>query len=121
MPNHSWCCDYVAVCNVDSLKFGIPEDGPKTEASLDLMEHDRPPFDATYSHYPEYSRVACNRFPDALRQVNRSAGPGSDEQAGKSGAGVTVPRLPNGVRQGRSRADRWQGLPAGGSWRWDRS
>jgi hypothetical protein len=39
--------------NVYTLKFGIPEDGPKTVASLDLMERNRPPFDSTYSYYPE--------------------------------------------------------------------
>jgi hypothetical protein len=53
MRDHSWCTDYVAPCNVYPLKFGIPEDGPKTEASLDLMEHHRPPYDSTYSYYPE--------------------------------------------------------------------
>ena len=53
MPDHSWCGDYVALCNVYALKFGIPEDGPKTEASLDLMESNRPRFASTYSYYPE--------------------------------------------------------------------
>lgn len=53
MPDRSWWPGYVAPCNVYPLKFGIPEDGPKTEATLDLMERDRPPFDSTYSYYPE--------------------------------------------------------------------
>jgi hypothetical protein len=53
MPDHSWCDDYVAPCSVYPLKFGIPEDGPKTEAALDSMERHRPPHDSTYSYYPE--------------------------------------------------------------------
>jgi hypothetical protein len=53
MPDRSWWPGYVAPCNVYPLRFGIPEDGPKTEASLDLMERDRPPFNSTYSYYPE--------------------------------------------------------------------
>lgn len=53
LPDGSWCGDYAAPCNVYPLKFGIPEDGPKTEASLDFMEKNRPPFDSTYSYYPE--------------------------------------------------------------------
>lgn len=53
LPDLSWCGDYMAQSNVYSLKFGIPEDGPKTVASLDLMERNRPPYDSTYSYYPE--------------------------------------------------------------------
>ena len=53
LPDGSWSLDYVAPCNVYPLKFGIPEDGPKAEASLDFMESHRPPFDSTYSYYPE--------------------------------------------------------------------
>ena len=53
MPDGSWRMDDVAPCYVYPLKFGIPEDGPKTEAALNLMEQKRPPFDSTYSHYPE--------------------------------------------------------------------
>jgi hypothetical protein len=53
LPDGSWSFDYVAPCNVYPLKFGIPEDGPKAEASLDIMERNRPPFDSTYSYYPE--------------------------------------------------------------------
>ena len=53
LPDGSWSLDYVAPCNVYPLKFGIPEDGPKAEASLDIMERNRPPFDSTYSYYPE--------------------------------------------------------------------
>jgi hypothetical protein len=53
LPDHSWCAEYVDDCNVYPLRFGIPEDGPKTDAALDAMERSRPPFDATYSYYPE--------------------------------------------------------------------
>ncbi len=49
MPDRSWYGGFVGPCNVYPLKFGIPEDGPKTEAALDLMERYRPPFDSTYS------------------------------------------------------------------------
>jgi len=51
--DHRWHGDYVATCNVFMLKFGMPEDGPKADAALDLMEHDRPPYDSTYTYYPE--------------------------------------------------------------------
>ncbi|MGO9257930.1 MAG: hypothetical protein ACLQU1_16695 [Bryobacteraceae bacterium] len=53
LPDRSWSDDYAAPCNVYPLKFGIPEDGPKAEAALDFMERNRPPFDSTYSYYPE--------------------------------------------------------------------
>jgi hypothetical protein len=53
LPDGSWSEDYAAPCNVYPLKFGIPEEGPKTEAALDFMERNRPPFDSTYSYYPE--------------------------------------------------------------------
>jgi hypothetical protein len=53
MPDRSWSLDYVGPCNVYPLKFGIPEDGPKAEAALDLMERNRPRHDSTYSYYPE--------------------------------------------------------------------
>ena len=53
LPDGSWSDDYAAPCNVYPLKFGIAEDGLKTEASLDFMESRRPPFDSTYSYYPE--------------------------------------------------------------------
>jgi hypothetical protein len=53
MPDHSWWTDYVAPCRVYPLKFGIVEDGLKTQASLDLIERNRPPFNSTYSYYPE--------------------------------------------------------------------
>ena len=53
LPDGSWSLDYVAPCNVYPLKFGIPEEGDKTKASLDLMESNRPPFDSTYCYYPE--------------------------------------------------------------------
>lgn len=53
MPDTSWCEDYKADCNIYPLRFGIPEDGPKTEASLNLLEQNRPPFDSTFSYYPE--------------------------------------------------------------------
>ena len=53
LQDGSWSDEYAAPCNVYPLKFGIPEDGAKTEASLDFMERKRPPFDSTYSYYPE--------------------------------------------------------------------
>ena len=53
LPDRSWSEEYAAPCNVYPLKFGIPEDGVKTEAALDFMERNRPPFDSTYSYYPE--------------------------------------------------------------------
>ena len=35
------------------MLFGIPEDGPKTQASLDTVEKDRPQFPGAYSYLPE--------------------------------------------------------------------
>jgi len=53
MPDRSWSDAYIAPCNVYPLKFGIPEDGPKAEAALNLMEESHPAFASTYSYYPE--------------------------------------------------------------------
>jgi hypothetical protein len=53
LADRSWSTDYAAPCNVYPLKFEILEDGAKTEAALDLMERSRPPYDSTYSYYPE--------------------------------------------------------------------
>lgn len=53
LPDRSWSLDFVGPCQVYPLKFGIPEEGVKTEAALDFMEQNRPAFDSTYSYYPE--------------------------------------------------------------------
>ena len=53
LPDGSWCDQYIAPCHVYPLRFGIPEAGPKAESALDFMERTRPPFDSTYSYYPE--------------------------------------------------------------------
>ena len=53
LADGSWSDAYAAPCTVYPLKFGIPETGPKADSSLDLMERTRPPYDSTYSYYPE--------------------------------------------------------------------
>jgi hypothetical protein len=75
LPDGSWSEDYVAPCNVYPLKFGIPEDGPKAEAALDLMERNRPPFDSTYSYYPEVL-YRYDRNESAYRHLLEIADPG---------------------------------------------
>jgi hypothetical protein len=53
LPDRTFAADLVAECNVYALLFGIPEDGPKTEASLNTLESDRPKFPGAYSYIPE--------------------------------------------------------------------
>jgi hypothetical protein len=74
LPDGSSSFDYVAPCNVYPLKFGIPEDGPKAEASLDIMERNRPPFDSTYSYYPEVL-YRYERYESAYRHLLEIADP----------------------------------------------
>ena len=118
MPDRSWCADYVAPCHVYPLKFGIPEDGLKTEAALDSIERNRPPFDSTYSYYPEVL-YRYGRNESAYRRLLEISDPEFSgypmaEMAfaaiGSIGTGLmgidpdarratveTMPRLPNGV------------------------
>ena len=44
---------YVTEANLFALLFGLPEDGLKTEAALDLLEKNRPDRDQKLSYYPE--------------------------------------------------------------------
>jgi hypothetical protein len=53
MPDRSMAVEFVPECNMYALLFGIPEDGPKTQASLDTVERDRPQFPGAYSYLPE--------------------------------------------------------------------
>ena len=53
LPDRTFAADLVSECNVYALLFGIPEDGPKTEASLNTLESDRPKFPGAYSYTPE--------------------------------------------------------------------
>jgi hypothetical protein len=53
LPDGAFDGEYADQSNVYSLWFGIPEPGPKTEASLDAMERSRPKYDSNYSYYPE--------------------------------------------------------------------
>lgn len=61
LPDHTFAKELVPECNMYSLLFGIPEEGPKTEAALDLMEKSRPQFPGAYSYIPEvlfrYDRI----------------------------------------------------------------
>ena len=52
-PDGSFSSEYVDQSNAYGLLFGLPEPGVKTEASLDLMERNRPKYDSTYSYFPE--------------------------------------------------------------------
>ena len=44
LPDHTFAVDYVSECNLYALLFGIPQDGAKTEAALDVAERERPQF-----------------------------------------------------------------------------
>jgi hypothetical protein len=66
LPDRTFAADLVPECNVYSVLFGIPEDGPKTEGALNTLESDRPQFAGACSYTPEvlhrYDRNerACN-------------------------------------------------------------
>ena len=53
LPDRSLAADFVSECNLYTLLFGLPEDGPKTEAALDTAENQRPQFPGAYSYLPE--------------------------------------------------------------------
>jgi hypothetical protein len=75
MPDGSWSLAYAGPCSVYPLKFGIPESGPKTEASLDYMERSRPAFASTYSYYPDVL-YRYERNDSAYRRLLEIADPG---------------------------------------------
>jgi hypothetical protein len=53
MPDRTPASESVAECNMYTLLFGIPEDGPKTEAALDTLEKERPQYPGAYSYIPD--------------------------------------------------------------------
>lgn len=53
LPNGKFYDGYVADANAYALLFGITEKGVRTDAELDLLEKNRPPFDQTFSYSPE--------------------------------------------------------------------
>jgi hypothetical protein len=53
LPNRKFYEGYIADANAYALLFGITEDGRRTDAALDLLEKNRPPFDQTLSYSPE--------------------------------------------------------------------
>jgi hypothetical protein len=53
LANRHFYPGYVAESNLFTLLFGLPEDGLKTDAALDLLEKNRPDHDQTLSYYPE--------------------------------------------------------------------
>lgn len=53
LPDGSWYGGYTADTNVYPLYFGVPEDGPKTESLLDIMEQNQPGVVGAFSYYPE--------------------------------------------------------------------
>jgi len=52
-PDHTFDRDYVPECDLYALWFGIPEDGPKTEATLDNVEAAHPNTPGAFSHLPD--------------------------------------------------------------------
>ena len=118
LDDGSWSTAYAAPCDVYPLKFGIPEDGAKTDAALDYLEQNRPPYDSTYTYYPEIL-YRYGRNDSAYRYLLEIADPafsgyGMSESAfaivGSIGAGLagidpdvpsgaiaTFPRLPKGL------------------------
>jgi len=53
LPDHTFAADYISECNLYALLFGIPQDGAKTEAALDVAEKEPPQFPGAYSYLPE--------------------------------------------------------------------
>ena len=53
LPDRTFAADLVPECNVYSLLFGIPEDGPKTEGALNTLERAPSQFAGAYSYTPE--------------------------------------------------------------------
>jgi hypothetical protein len=53
LPNRTFYSGYVADANVFPLLFEFTTEGVKTDAALDALEHNRPPFDQTFSYIPE--------------------------------------------------------------------
>lgn len=53
LPNRKFYGGYIAEANLFALLFGLTEDGIKTEAALDSLERNRPPFDQKLSYFPE--------------------------------------------------------------------
>jgi hypothetical protein len=53
LPDRTFGAELVPECNLYTLLFGIPEDGPKAEAALNTAESERPQFPGAYSYIPE--------------------------------------------------------------------
>jgi hypothetical protein len=53
LPNRKFYDGYIAEANVFALLFALTEEGIKTEAALDSLERNRPPFDQKLSYFPE--------------------------------------------------------------------
>ena len=53
LPNRKFYDGYIAEANVFALLFALTEEGIKTEAALDSLERNRPPFDQKLSDFPE--------------------------------------------------------------------
>jgi hypothetical protein len=53
LPDRKFFPGYIAETNIFALLFGLTEDGLKTEAALDSLERNRPPFDQKLSYFPE--------------------------------------------------------------------
>jgi hypothetical protein len=75
MADGSFDPTYADQSNVYSLWFGIPEPGPRTEASLDWMERSRPKYDSNFSYYPE-TLYRYGRNESARRFLLEIADPG---------------------------------------------
>ena len=74
-PDGSFSSEYVDQSNVYPLWFGMPEDGLKTKACLDLMEQHRPRYDSTFSYFPEVL-YHYGRHDAAYRSLLEIARPG---------------------------------------------
>lgn len=74
--NGKFNSDYIADSNVYSLRFGITEEGPKTEAALDSMEKFQPKYNQAFSYYPEVL-YEYGRNESAYRILQQLANPES--------------------------------------------
>jgi hypothetical protein len=53
LQDRTFAAELTPECNTYALLFGIPEEGAKTEASLDTAENSPPQFPGAYSYTPE--------------------------------------------------------------------
>jgi hypothetical protein len=86
LPDRHFHPGYIADTNVFPLLFGLTDEGVKTNAALDALEQNRPPFDQTFSYFTGDS-VPVWPVRDGLPRSTGVNGP-ELPRAGDAGGGV---------------------------------